>query len=271
MSGPTTRMLRDLGRLVDNVVHFQLVDSTHAVALRLIDQVDSEGLQLRPTVVIAESQSEGVGRRRRRWVSPAGGLYLSWVSAGLDDDLIGRLPMLAASSALLAVTDAGVTRAAVKWPNDILVEGRKLAGILVHARRGDVSCCTVGLGVNIEAVSEPIEDAIQPPTSLAELLGPEQAAAAKVVVASTFISVLTQSLTDPEPALDRWRDHLVHRIGEPISVRLASGAVSSGSFAGVTDEGYLRLIDDSGGEVVLTGGDVIEPGGPGTDPAARSL
>jgi BirA family biotin operon repressor/biotin-[acetyl-CoA-carboxylase] ligase len=263
-------MVRDLGRHVDNVVHFELVDSTHAVALRLIDQVDSEGLQLRPTVVIAESQSQGVGRGRRRWVSPTGGLYLSWISAGLDDDQISRLPMLAASSALLAVTAMGVTGAAVKWPNDILVEGRKLAGILVHARRGDVNCCTVGLGVNIEPVAEPIEDAIQPPTSLAELIGREQAAEGKIGVASTFLAALTQALVEPESALERWRSQLIHRIGDPISVRLASGAVSSGSFAGVTDEGYLRLLDDSGGEVILTGGDVTERGGPGTDPEARN-
>lgn len=258
MTDPRESLIRGLESLVENVVLFDVVDSTHAVALRLIEQTDSEGLQLRPTVVVADRQTRGVGRGSRRWVSPPGGLYLNWIATGIDEALIGRLPMLAASAALKAIIDSDVPQAAVKWPNDILVEGRKLAGILVHVRRSEVICCTVALGVNVEPLSEPIEDALQPPTSLAELLGAERGAEARSAVATGFVRALEESLSDPEPALERWRTHLVHALGDVLSVRLGSGEVSSGTFAGLTAEGYIRLADDSGRETVITGGDVIE-------------
>ena len=252
-----TKLASALERVVDNVVLFDEVDSTHAVALRLIDQVDVEGLGLRPTVVIAEAQSRGTGRGGRRWVSPRGGLYLSWLSIGIRDDVVNRLPMLAAAAACAALADAGVTQARIKWPNDILVGDRKLAGILVYCRRGTVNPVTVSLGVNIVPINEAVEDAGRPPVSLAELIGPEAAAAARAAVAAGFVRSLVASIADPEPALERWRSWLIHRPGDRIAVRVASGAVESGRFAGLTEEGFLRLDQDSG-ERVVSGGDVIE-------------
>jgi len=252
-----TKLASALERVVDNVVLFEEVDSTHAVALRLIDQVDVEGLGLRPTVVIAEAQSRGTGRGGRRWVSPRGGLYLSWLSIGIRDDVVNRLPMLVAAAACAALADAGVTEARIKWPNDILVGDRKLAGILVHCRRGTVNPVTVSLGVNIVPISEAVEDAGRPPVSLAELIGPEAAAAAKAAVAAGFVRSLVASIADPEPALERWRSWLIHRPGDQLTGRVASGAVESGRFAGLTEEGFLRLAQGSG-ERVISSGDVIE-------------
>ena len=127
MTDRAAELVRAIGRRVENVVLFTTIDSTHAAALRLIDQVDCEDLTLRPTVVLAESQSHGLGRGGRRWVSPSGGLYLSWVASIADEPLIPLMPMLSASAALRAIDEAGVEGATIKWPNDILVAGRKLA------------------------------------------------------------------------------------------------------------------------------------------------
>jgi len=249
-------LARNLAHVVDNVVLFEAVDSTHAVALRLADQVDREGLALHPTVVLAESQTRGVGRGDNRWASPPGGLYLSWVASLVAEDVVARLPMLAASAACLALADAGV-ETGVKWPNDILVAERKLAGILVHARRGAVTRVTVSIGVNIAPITERVAGAQRPPISLAELIGTEAAAAATAGVAAGFVRTLVKSIADPAPALERWRRRLVHRPGDRITVRVASGAVESGTFAGLTEEGFLRLGQGSG-ERVITGGDVVE-------------
>lgn len=242
---------------IDNVMVFEEVDSTHAVALRLIDQVDVEGLRLRPTVVLAGAQSRGIGRGDRRWVSPRGGLYLSWLSIGIRDEVVNHLPMLAAAAACAALADTGVTDARIKWPNDILVEDRKLAGILVHCRRRTASRVIVSVGVNIVPISEAVEAASRPPVSLAELIGADAAAASLADIAAGFVRGLDASIADPEPALERWRRWLVHRPGDPIAVRVASGAVESGRFAGLTEEGFLRL-DQGTGERVISGGDVIE-------------
>lgn len=251
------RLASALEQVVDNVVLFDEVDSTHAMALRLIDQVEVEGLVLRPTVVLAGAQSRGTGRGGRRWLSPRGGLYLSWLSSGIGDEVANRLPMLAAAAACATLADAGATEARIKWPNDILVDDRKLAGILVHCRRGTANRVTVSLGVNIVPISETVEDASQPPVSLTELIGADAAAAALAGVAAGFVRGLVASIADPEPALERWRHWLVHRPGDRIAVRIASGAVESGRFAGLTEEGFLRL-DQGSGERVISGGDVIE-------------
>jgi BirA family biotin operon repressor/biotin-[acetyl-CoA-carboxylase] ligase len=250
-------LARNLAHVVDNVVLFEAVDSTHAVALRLADQVDREGLALHPTVVLAESQTRGVGRGDNRWASPPGGLYLSWVASLVAEDVVARLPMLAASAACLALADAGVEATGIKWPNDILVAERKLAGILVHARRGAVTRVTVSIGVNIAPITERVGGAQRPPISLAELIGAEAAAAATAGVAAGFVRGLVESIADPAPALERWRRRLVHRPGDRITVRVASGAVESGTFAGLTEEGFLRL-GQGAGERVITGGDVVE-------------
>ena len=260
MKDPAAELVRDIGRLVENAVVFATVDSTHAAALRLIDQVDCEELTLRPTVLLAESQSHGLGRGGRRWASPAGGLYLSWVASMADERLIALMPMLAASAALRAIEEAGVTGAAIKWPNDVLVAGCKLAGILVHARRGEVDCVTVGLGVNVDPVTEPLDDALHPPVSLAELIGHETARQRSHAVAVRFVSALTEALAEPGSALEHWRRSLIHLIGDRLSVRVASGAIRTGSFQGLTDDGHLRLAIEGGQEMVVTGGDVVELG-----------
>lgn len=236
---------------------FDSIDSTHAVAIRLMEQVDSEGLTLRPTLLIADAQSAGVGRGRRQWVSPPGGLYLNWVAAGFSDEVVAFLPMLSAAAALSALTEIGVVGARIKWPNDILVDGRKLAGLLIHARRAATTVVTVGLGVNLRPVDPLPSDPIHQPTSLDEILGSDRPVGVEAALVVGFVRRLVAFLADPAPALVLWRDGLVHRTGDPLTVRLASGATESGSFAGLTIEGFLELQQDDGIRVI-TGGDVIE-------------
>ncbi len=236
---------------------FEAVDSTHAAALRLMEQVDNEGLCLRTTVVVAFTQSRGVGRGARRWNSPPGGLYLNWLGPGVSDDVLLRLPMIAAAAAHSAIAAAGVTNGTIKWPNDILVTGHKLAGLLIHSRRGDSACVTVGLGVNLRPVTEPLEAPIHPPISLAEIVGDAEVEGRMLEIAVRFVKDLNLWLADFGPALRLWRNRLIHREGDQIAVRLGNGEVVEGTFSGLTDEGYLRLrqID---GERVITGGDVLE-------------
>ena len=100
-----------------------------------------------------------------------GGLYLSWLRSGIKAETIAQLPMLAAAAAHDAIARIGVSDIRIKWPNDILVGGRKLAGVLVFARHGDTTWVTVGLGVNVETTPVLEESSGMPATSLAEILG----------------------------------------------------------------------------------------------------
>jgi len=146
-------LARNLAHVVDNVVLFEAVDSTHAVALRLADQVDREGLALHPTVVLAESQTEAsaaattAGRRPRAGCTSAGWHPWSRRTSSPACPCWRRRPPASPRG-------RGVEATGIKWPNDILVAERKLAGILVHARRGAVTRVTVSIGVNIAPITE---------------------------------------------------------------------------------------------------------------------
>src|SRR5215203_3741683 len=110
--------------------HFALTDSTNTRARELAEAGAPGG-----TVVTAREQSEGRGRRGRVWTAPAGkGLLYSAIQRPLDERHL-LLPL----SVPLAVCEAaealrGGARCAIKWPNDVWLEGRKLAGILIEAR-----------------------------------------------------------------------------------------------------------------------------------------
>jgi BirA family biotin operon repressor/biotin-[acetyl-CoA-carboxylase] ligase len=182
---------------------------------------------------------------------------LNWLKSGIKAETIAQLPMLAAAAANDAITQIGVEDVRIKWPNDILVGGRKLAGILVFARHGDTTWVTVGLGVNLETV--PVIEAGEglPATSVADLLGDGDPRIWRHDLAATFIDQLDSMMEDPAPAIDRWRNLLIQRPGDSVSIRLASGKVVSGTLLQLTDEGFLK-IQENGKERVVTGGDVIE-------------
>ncbi len=104
-------------------------------------------------VLVARAQSEGRGRQGRQWVSPAGkGVYMSvlfrpsWPSSD-----VGWLAVLAGVAVARMFEQLGLQQVTIKWPNDVLVSGRKIAGILVEPRIGEkeIDFAVVGLGLNI--------------------------------------------------------------------------------------------------------------------------
>jgi BirA family biotin operon repressor/biotin-[acetyl-CoA-carboxylase] ligase len=252
-----TRLAEAVRPTIENIALLDAVDSTHALVLRLIEQAENEEQTLPATLVIAGRQDHGAGRFGRRWASPPGGLYLSWLRCGLDAGTIASLPMVAAAATHEAVSRLGVRGAKIKWPNDILIGGRKLAGLLIHARHGTTSWAAVGLGVNVAAVPE-IPGG---PTALATGLGnhlpagdPERWADDLIRV---FVAELAAGIDDTAAMVARWRAHLLHQPGEPLTVRLGDGVEIGGRFAGLTDAGHLRLEVD-GAERVVSSGEVIQ-------------
>lgn len=251
------KLAEDLKGHVDNVVLLDAVDSTHAMAKRLIADMDVESQDLRSSLIVADRQDSGEGRGGRRWESPLGGLYLSWLRSGLKAETVELLPMIAASAALSAVAGIEIDNARIKWPNDILVADKKLAGMLVFARHGETIWVTVGLGINV--ATEPVlhDDEAMPATSISSILGDGDDDARRRALAYTFVEALTSSIEDPQPALDFWRRNLIHRPGDAIRVRLASGKIVTGTLQDLTPQGHL-VVRDGDDERVLTGGDIIE-------------
>ena len=251
------KITQELAEHVENLVLFQVTESTHAMARRVIAEMDDESQKLGATLIVADRQDTGEGRGDRKWESPDGGLYLNWLRSGLDSETIGRLPMLAATAAHTAVSGIGVSGARIKWPNDILVDRKKLAGILVFARHGETNWVTVGLGVNLESAPTLDDPEALPATAVAEHVNGSDLESWRHALVCTFVHELDRSMAEPAPALTRWRELLIQRPGDEMRVRLSSGKVVSGTLVDLSDEGFLR-IRENGEERVITGGDIIE-------------
>lgn len=230
------------------VIHFKTIDSTNLEAARRI----AAGVR-GPQWIIADQQEAGRGRLGRSWVSEPGNFYstlLCPVEAGA-----ASVPQLAFVVAL-AVRDAVVTllplcKVHLKWPNDCLLEGGKVAGILCEAlAAGHVA---IGCGINIAHAPE---HGLYPTACL----GPEISV---VDVFAHYRIALAQRLAQWHdgagfPSItDDWKRHAIG-IDDRIEVALAANRLS-GIFVGLAPSGALRLRGDDGALTDIHAGDVFIP------------
>jgi len=123
--------------------HFRTVGSTNEVVRGLAEAGAADG-----TVVTSEAQTAGRGRQGRSWSTPPGSALAWSLLLRRRVEVPGTLPLQIGVAVCEAVESFGVPRAEVKWPNDVLIDGRKCAGILVEARPQD-GWAVVGIGLNL--------------------------------------------------------------------------------------------------------------------------
>lgn len=224
----------------DPVSRLDIVDSTNREALRRIAAGAPHG-----AVVQARQQTAGRGRRGRAWISPPGNLYATLIVRPADGAPVAQLGFVAA----LAAGDALRIYAPVrfKWPNDLMLDGRKLGGILVEAVGG---AAAVGIGVNIASAPEDTET---PATHLPAGVAPD----ALLDDIRAGFDVWYRRWRDDgfEPLREAWLRHAVG-LGEPIRARLARETVG-GTFRGLDADGGLVLDCDDGRRRVIAAGDVF--------------
>ena len=230
--------------------------STNDEALRLA----AEGADAF-TVVAADTQSAGRGRNGRAWRSPSGvGLYASMV---LRPNLaVGELPLLtllAGVAAAEAIRAATGLPAGLKWPNDVLVRGHKVAGILCEASLGaggDGGAVVVaGLGVNVNTLPQDLpERPLYPASSLAAESGRlhDRDALLETWIARSRHWMATLKADGAAPLVARWNE-LDALAGLPVSIACAGGAVVAGIGRGVDATGALRVETDDGIAHVIVG------------------
>jgi BirA family transcriptional regulator, biotin operon repressor / biotin---[acetyl-CoA-carboxylase] ligase len=206
-------------------VHHRVTDSTNERARALAAAGAPHG-----TLVTADEQTAGRGRQGREWVArPGAALLMSLVLREPRE----ALPLAAA----VAVCEALPVEAAIKWPNDIWIERRKVAGILVEARPQE-GWAVLGIGVNVRD-APPLEHV----TSLLGAVGVEE-------LLERVIAALDAWLSQPlREVLAAWRSRDA-LLGEP--VRWENG---SGKGAGIDESGAL-LVDGDSGRVALRAGEV---------------
>lgn len=211
------------------------------------------------TLIWARTQAAGRGRRGRAWVSVPGNFYLSLLlrperPAGAAAQL-GFAAALAVGEALVPLLPRLVDLA-YKWPNDVLVAGRKISGILLESQaagEGRVDWLVVGIGINL--VSFP-EDSEYPATSLAAVgAAPVAIEALLEAVARAFHFWYERWLAEGfAPLRTAWLAR-ARGLGQSVRVRLPQGE-SEGCFAGLDEEGAL-LLDTGTARRRITAGDVF--------------
>ena len=211
------------------------------------------------SIVIADEQTQGRGRLNRRWFTPKGSaLAFSLIlrpSAPLRPHL-SRTVGLAALSIADSCLNLGLAPR-IKWPNDILLNGRKTAGILVESvwSGEDVDSLVIGMGINVYKDSVPPADMLQfPATSLEEMLG---SAPKREDVLFNVLSALIhwRERMGSDELIHAWEEMLAFR-GEQVEVK-AGGEISvTGKVDGLESDGSLRLKDTHDNSVIVRFGDV---------------
>ncbi len=237
------------------LVVMRTVPSTHEFARLCLERIEEAVDGRRPGLFVAWEQTAGRGRHGRSWASPPGaGVYLTVFARGEVEDL-GDIPVriaVALASRIASWTD---DRCRLKWPNDLLVDGGKIGGILIDAvHGGGAPWLFVSVGINRE-VPEVAGDGLRPTGLVAECAEPPSLAAMTESLAVAVLGALDPGADGPATAIETYRLMSAHAPGETLRCRLADGVVE-GIFRGFDDDGHLRL-ETRDGLTALSAGEVV--------------
>ncbi len=225
-----------LGLFAHQILWYPEVGSTNDVAGTMADRGVAEGL-----VVLAERQTAGRGRLGRTWASPSGaGLYVSVVLR--PSTTVATLLTIAAGVAVAeGIASATALSPHVKWPNDVHVSGRKLAGILAEGAAGHV---VLGIGINVQPAAYPADVAARATSIEAELSRPVD----RGLVLAECLAALAARYRELQEGrgrrvVDAWRSRAASTLGRRVEWESA----------GTRQVGVAENIDDDGALIVKVG------------------
>ena len=233
-----------------NVLYYPITTSTNDIARQQAHAKAPEG-----TAVIAEKQTSGRGRLKREWVTPQGNIAVSVVLYPARKEL-HFLTMLAALTVQYSIQKTTGLKCQLKWPNDVLINGKKVCGILLEsqatANSVDYAIIGIGINVNMKLADYPEISAIA--TSLADETGKDFSRV--FLLQNLFVEMekLYLRLKAGESILAEWREHLV-TLGRSIHVR-SGDEVFEGIAEAVAGDGSLMLRCTDGRLIKFTAGDV---------------
>jgi BirA family biotin operon repressor/biotin-[acetyl-CoA-carboxylase] ligase len=240
---------------LQNVVFLGAVGSTNDLGKNVAEKLLADGTVVGPTALVSRRQTAGRGRGGRRWISPDDtGLAVSFLLPWPAGPERVRVPIRLGISLARGLATRFHLEVRLKWPNDLLVGRKKLGGILVEARSwGDEGYAVAGVGLNVAASREALEEAgLGDATSLAVagvpigLLGREATLIALLESVDTGLGSPDGDLAAAFEAVS------AHRKGETLTLSDAGGE-KSGTYLGVTQDGFLRLGTARGTETVVSG------------------
>jgi BirA family biotin operon repressor/biotin-[acetyl-CoA-carboxylase] ligase len=231
------------------IIYHRNLGSTMVEARR-----EAEGGAKEGTVIIAGEQTEGRGRLKRKWLSPEGNIALSVLCRPALLDL-PYLIMIASLAAARAIEESTGLPAEIKWPNDVLIGGKKAAGILVETKvsGGRVEYAVIGIGINTALKVTDYDEIAETAVSLGKDTG-------KDIRPQIIASLLNECerlyllLPDGKPIYEAWRDRLV-TLGK--KVKASSGTqIIEGIAEAVEEDGALLIRGADGTVTKVIAGDV---------------
>ena len=239
----------------NRVVYRETADSTQNIAISLAGRPESHG-----SVVIAEQQKSGRGRQKRRWLSPVGGIWISVVlKPSIPTNKITLLPFAAALAVCDAIKTTGLG-AQLKWPNDVMISGKKVAGILldVSAEADQANYVVIGIGINANIDSVAISARLEgiKITSISDELGHS---ISRLDLTKSLLENLERYYLEMEHhgtsvILQKWKENS-DMLGRKVTV-VQNGKTIQGVAADINDDGSLRLKIDHGGDINIVSGDI---------------
>lgn len=234
---------------------FEEIDSTNIKGMELGHRGFPEG-----TVILAETQSRGKGRLGRNWISPKGNLYLSIIlRPNIHPSQSPLIALMAAVACALALRKDLNILASIKWPNDILINGKKVGGILTEMNSGmdKINFIVLGIGINVN-----MDLSLLPPdirsiaTTLKDVVGSNLP---RIEILSSILKELDKWYNiflnnGTRPILNEWRK-LSPGLGKRVKVA-SFDKVIEGTAEGIDDYGRLLLRLESGEIEEITSGDV---------------
>jgi BirA family transcriptional regulator, biotin operon repressor / biotin---[acetyl-CoA-carboxylase] ligase len=244
----------DTSRIGNKILRLDNIGSTNNEAFKLAEEGAEEG-----TVVIADTQNKGKGRLGREWLSPPGvNIYCSVI---LRPPILPvsayQLTFLSAVAVARAVEQTVPLQPRIKWPNDILLNGRKIAGLLneMSAETEKVNFVILGIGVNLNMNTKQFPDNLRHPASSLMIesgIEVERKAFFKTLIKELDILYDCYLRYGDGPVREEWIQRC-DMLGKSVSVS-GSGALISGVVTGVDDHGALLVrLPDGSVEQVLSG------------------
>ncbi|MGA1822299.1 MAG: biotin--[acetyl-CoA-carboxylase] ligase [Thermoplasmatota archaeon] len=243
-------------RIVGSVVNFyDELESTNILAREMAEGNCRDG-----TVIVANRQTGGKGRMRRRWESPPGGLYLSVVLRPMiPAEQASIIPLIAGLAVSKAISTTALLETSLKWPNDILIDERKVSGILVESSvKGEImEFAVIGIGINANVdTSRFPDDFSKSSISLMEKSGEAVDREELLRNILYFLDMIYARFMDGGglQLLDEWAERS-STVGSEVIINLSGGHIV-GKAVGLDDTGALLLSRE--GEIIrITEGDCV--------------
>ncbi len=207
------------------------------------------------TVIIAGEQTAGRGRLQRSWLTPKGNVALSVILYPTLTQLPSMI-MLASLAVVHCIRAVAGLDPGIKWPNDILINGKKVCGILINSdvRQEKVQSAVIGIGLNISLHPPDYPDIQDIATSLSQEMGRDVSAVDTVRTLLVETERLYMELAGGRSLYEEWRDNLV-TLGQAVRV-LSGKSIYEGIAESVAPDGSLILRDNKGNHIPIFAGDV---------------